>query len=139
MHAQTGRTAGNGALMRTAIVGLTRPGDRVATAAAARAVAELTHATAPGVAAADHLEVWLVDSNNRDDNPHLDFVLADTADAVAALRAERKRVLLHCVAAQQRTPSVALAYAVRHLGREPGSAAYDLRETVPGARGSGLL
>ena len=43
LHAETGRTAGNGALMRTAVVGLTRLADREATAAAARTVAELTH------------------------------------------------------------------------------------------------
>ena len=41
---RTGRAAGNGALMRTGIVGLTRLGDRDHTAASARAVAELTHA-----------------------------------------------------------------------------------------------
>lgn len=40
----TGRAAGNGGLMRTGIVGLTRLDDRDATAAAARAVCELTHA-----------------------------------------------------------------------------------------------
>lgn len=44
LHARTGRTAGNGALMRNAIIGLTRLGDPLATAASARAVAELTHA-----------------------------------------------------------------------------------------------
>lgn len=44
LHAATGHTAGNGALMRNGIVGLTRLNDREATAAAARAVAELTHA-----------------------------------------------------------------------------------------------
>ena len=44
VHAATGRSAGNGALMRTAVVGLTRLADRGATAAAARAVAGLTHA-----------------------------------------------------------------------------------------------
>ena len=44
LHARTGRTAGNGALMRTSIVGLARVHDRDATARAARAVAELTHA-----------------------------------------------------------------------------------------------
>jgi ADP-ribosyl-[dinitrogen reductase] hydrolase len=38
------RSAGNGALMRTSIVGLVAPADREATAEAARAVAELTHA-----------------------------------------------------------------------------------------------
>lgn len=42
-HAGGARTAGNGALMRGGIVGLTRLDDRDATAAAATAVAELTH------------------------------------------------------------------------------------------------
>lgn len=44
LHAETGHTAGNGAVMRNGIVGLTRLNDPEATAAAARAVAELTHA-----------------------------------------------------------------------------------------------
>ncbi|GAA5161343.1 hypothetical protein GCM10011366_09450 [Ornithinimicrobium tianjinense] len=43
LHERTGRTAGNGALMRTAVVGLHRLDDRDATAGAARAIAELTH------------------------------------------------------------------------------------------------
>lgn len=43
-HARTGHTAGNGALMRTGIVGLSRLGDREMTAASARSVASLTHA-----------------------------------------------------------------------------------------------
>lgn len=44
LHERTGRSAGNGALMRNSVVALTRLDDRHATAAAARAVAELTHA-----------------------------------------------------------------------------------------------
>ncbi|WP_318657233.1 ADP-ribosylglycohydrolase family protein [Cellulosimicrobium composti] len=43
LHAATGRTAGNGALMRTGVVGLVALDDRVATARAARSVASLTH------------------------------------------------------------------------------------------------
>ncbi|MFF2267859.1 ADP-ribosylglycohydrolase family protein [Cellulosimicrobium cellulans] len=43
LHAATGRTAGNGALMRTGVVGLVALDDRDATARAARAVAEITH------------------------------------------------------------------------------------------------
>lgn len=43
-QALSGRGAGNGALMRTGIVGLTRLDDRDATAQAAAAIAELTHA-----------------------------------------------------------------------------------------------
>ena len=44
LDAATRRTGGNGALMRNGIMGLTRLDDRWATAASARAVAELTHA-----------------------------------------------------------------------------------------------
>lgn len=44
LHARTGRTAGNGALMRTAPVALAFLEDPERTARAARAVAELTHA-----------------------------------------------------------------------------------------------
>jgi ADP-ribosylglycohydrolase len=43
LHQRTGLTAGNGALMRTSVVGISRVDDRDATARAARAVAELTH------------------------------------------------------------------------------------------------
>jgi len=41
---------------------------------------------APGVVAGDHVEVWLIDDDQRDKNQNLDFVLADTAAAVAAQR-----------------------------------------------------
>lgn len=44
LHEQTRKTAGNGALMRTGVVGLVALDDRERTAQAARAVAELTHA-----------------------------------------------------------------------------------------------
>lgn len=44
LHQRTGRTAGNGALMRTAPVALTAIGDPERTARTARAIAELTHA-----------------------------------------------------------------------------------------------
>lgn len=55
LHAATGRTAGNGALMRTGVVGLVALDDRAATAAAARAVAELTH---PDPLAGDSCVLW---------------------------------------------------------------------------------
>jgi ADP-ribosyl-[dinitrogen reductase] hydrolase len=44
LHTRTGKTAGNGALMRTGVVGLVALTDREATARAATAVARLTHA-----------------------------------------------------------------------------------------------
>ncbi len=55
LHARTGRTAGNGALMRTAVVGLVDLGSREVTAGAARAVAALTH---PDPLAAESCVLW---------------------------------------------------------------------------------
>lgn len=43
LHERTGKTAGNGSLMRTSPVALAHLGDSLAIAAAARAVSELTH------------------------------------------------------------------------------------------------
>lgn len=57
LHDDTGHTAGNGALMRTGIVGLALMGDVGATVDAARAIAELTHAD---VLAGDACVIWAV-------------------------------------------------------------------------------
>ncbi len=90
-------------------------------------------APAPGVAASDHVEVWLIDRDDRDANPHLDHVLTQAADTVAALRAEGRIVLLHCVAAQSRTPTVAALYAARHRGIPPTAALADVIAVLPDA------
>ena len=46
------------------------------------------------------------------DNPHGGFVIDDAARTVLRLRAEGKRVYLHCVASQSRTPTVATRVAM---------------------------
>lgn len=48
-----------------------------------------------------------------DANPNLDFVLIDTVRLIEQLRNEGRTVLLHCVACQSRTPTVAALYAAR--------------------------
>lgn len=65
-----------------------------------------------------HVEVRLIDKNDpaENPNPNLDFVLLDTVNAIAALRAEGRTVLVHCAQAQSRTPSVAALYAALHGG-----------------------
>lgn len=93
---------------------------------------------AAGVSPEDHVEMWLVDSELADDNTHLSFVLDDAAAAVQAFRSEGKRVLLHCVAAQQRTPSAAVRYAVRQ-GVDARDAAEAIVSALPSTRGRGLL
>lgn len=92
-----------------------------------------TEQTPPGVAPADHLEVWLLDEPGPARNPHLDLVLADAADAVARLRAEGRTVLLHCVAAQSRTPTVAALYAHRHRGVPLAAAVAEVCAALPAA------
>ena len=87
---------------------------------------------APGVAERDHVVVWLADSGHKR-NPHLDFVLHEAAGAVAALRSEGRTVLIHCVAAQSRTPTVAALYSALHLGVEPRRAVKDVAAALPGA------
>lgn len=67
-------------------------------------------------------------------NPNLDHVLREAADVIADLRAERRTVLVHCAAAQSRTPTVGAAYAVRHLGVPPDDALDALLDALPDAR-----
>ncbi len=96
----------------------------------------------PGAAvqAQDHVEVWLIDSDRPELNPNLDFVLMEAADAVRELRSEGKTVLLHCVQAQSRTPTVAALYGARLTGRSPRSCLTDIQQVLPDAHpNAGLL
>jgi ADP-ribosylglycohydrolase len=84
------------------------------------------------IAPANHVEVRLIDRDGE--NPNLEFVLADAADAVAALRAEGKTVLLHSVHGISRTPAVAALYAARHLGVPAQTALAAIRRGLPHAQ-----
>ena len=64
----------------------------------------------PGV---EHQVVGLID-RGPGDNPNLAFVLADTADFIASRADAGRSVYVHCVAAQNRTPTIAAAFLARH-------------------------
>jgi ADP-ribosyl-[dinitrogen reductase] hydrolase len=81
----------------------------------------------------DHLEVWLVDDPSPEKNPNLDFVLYDTADAIAALRAYGRTVLVHGVSGRSRMPTVAALYSARHLGVPMDEVLKDLQRVLPSA------
>ena len=85
------------------------------------------------VAEQDHVEVWLVDDNDVAKNPNLDFVLRDAATVVGSLRAEGRTVLLHCVQAQSRTPTVAALYGADITGRPVDECLKDVVAVLPGA------
>ncbi|PWD51204.1 ribosylglycohydrolase [Serinibacter arcticus] len=54
----------------------------------------------------------LQDVADPESNPNLDAVLLDAARTVRDLRREGRTVLVHCVAAHSRTPTVGIAYAM---------------------------
>lgn len=85
---------------------------------------------APHLPAADWVRVWMHDRANANANLH--FTLDEAAAAVAALRAEGRRVLLHCWAGASRTPAVATRYAVAALGAPPLPTLATMIRTVGG-------
>ena len=91
-----------------------------------------------GIEPANQVEVRLLDSSSEEANPNLVFTLADTAAFVDELRQEGHRVLVHCVAAQQRTPSVGAAYAI-YRGATPKEARQMIAEVLPHSRRRGRL
>lgn len=60
-----------------------------------------------------HVEVRLIDRAEADDNPHLDRVLLDAVRTVEEFRAQGRTVLVHCVQALSRTPTIAALYGAR--------------------------
>ena len=66
--------------------------------------------------APERVEVRLLDEDSPEANPNLDFLLADLAEAITTWRDAGKRVLVHCVQAERRTPAVAAAYLASRLG-----------------------
>lgn len=79
--------------------------------------------------AADHAEFWLIDG----ENPYPEFTLRDAAETVRELRAEGKRVLLHCVRMESRTPTVAAFYGALVTGSGRGEAPERVRTVLPHA------
>jgi hypothetical protein len=81
----------------------------------------------PGVPPEVHATFWVIDSPVEDENAHAAFVLREAAVAVERFRAEGKTVLLHCVRAESRTPTVAALYGSRVAGITPLQALEGLR------------
>ena len=80
-----------------------------------------------------HVEVRLIDSVEADENPHLDHVLLDAVGAVEELRAQGRTVLLHCVEAYSRTPTVAALYGARVRGVSGDEALRAVLDVLPEA------
>lgn len=77
----------------------------------------------------DHAEFWLIDGQNL----YSEFTLRDAAETVRTFREEGKRVLLHCVRMESRTPTVAAFYGALVTGSTPGDALERVRSVLPKA------
>ena len=66
-------------------------------------------------------------------NGDLDFVLTDTVRLIEQLRNEGRSVLLHCVACQSRTPTVAALYGARKQGISGVLALREITRVLPNA------
>ncbi|HUS23012.1 MAG TPA: ADP-ribosylglycohydrolase family protein, partial [Aeromicrobium sp.] len=82
----------------------------------------------------EHHETWLIDVAGAEHNPNLEFMLRDLASAIAGWRDEGRPVLVHCVRAESRTPTVAAAYLCDRFGLSGSDALARVREVLPGAR-----
>jgi ADP-ribosylglycohydrolase/protein-tyrosine phosphatase len=80
-----------------------------------------------------HTEVRLIDRSEPDENPHLDFVLAETVHLIEQLRVEGRTVLVHCVGAYSRTPTIGALYGARLRNISADEALRDIQAVLPGA------
>ena len=87
---------------------------------AGQSLCEVGREDFPRVPPRDHLQMWLVD--HPGDNNQAHFVIDQAARAIAMLRAEGKRVFVHCHAGRSRTPVVAARYTAITSGAAPDEA-----------------
>jgi ADP-ribosyl-[dinitrogen reductase] hydrolase len=81
----------------------------------------------------EHHEVVLVDRPGDASNPNLAAVLLDAAEAIATLRAEGKRVFVHCVDGRSRTPTVAAIHLAARDGVSGRAAWERVAAVIPDA------
>lgn len=77
--------------------------------------------------------IWLMDHPDPEENPNLDFIFSDLADQMCAWRMAGRRVFVHCVRTESRTPAVAAGYLAQRLGVSGREALERVRRTLPRA------
>ncbi|KPN19391.1 hypothetical protein AO716_06305 [Arthrobacter sp. Edens01] len=86
-----------------------------------------------GIAPENQATFWLVDSASPESNAAAAHVLNEAAAAVELFRAEGRTVLVHCVRAESRTPSVAALYGARVAGGSALDASKRVLRALPRA------
>ena len=81
----------------------------------------------------EQIDVRLIDDIGPLMNPNLGFVLTDTVLLIGQLRNEGRTVLLHCVTAASRTPTVAALYGAHTQGISGKAALREVISVLPDA------
>jgi ADP-ribosyl-[dinitrogen reductase] hydrolase len=89
--------------------------------------------------ALSHIPVFVIDREDEHLNPNLHFSLWDTSRTLTELLSEcaeddHARVVLHCVQAQNRTPTFTVAYLVTQCGYTIDEAVAEVRSCLPHAQ-----
>ncbi|HUG83401.1 MAG TPA: ADP-ribosylglycohydrolase family protein [Euzebya sp.] len=87
--------------------------------------------TPPGV---EHHRFWLIDQPEATANPNLEFVVDQAVQAVRTLRAEGKRVYLHCWGGRSRSATVAALVAAEVTGEDSATTLGRITAALPEAR-----
>ena len=80
-----------------------------------------------------HAEVRLIDRPEHDENPHLDYVLLDTVRTIERFRRDGPTLLVHCVRAYSRTPTVGALYGAWLRGVRADEALRDISAVLLGS------
>lgn len=93
----------------------------------------------PPVAAGDHVNVWLIDSEDPAENPNLELVADQTLKMLLRLRSEGKTVYMHCARGASRTAFIGALYGA-HLGHIPAvEALAEIQQAMPAAKPNALF
>ncbi len=86
-----------------------------------------------GIDRADHIQVWLIDSADPEENRNLGFVAQQAVGMIADLRDAGRAVYLHCVHAHSRTPFIAALYGREVTGRPAAEVMDEVLAVLPDA------
>lgn len=87
----------------------------------------------------NHVNVWLVDSDDPAANPNLDFVVEQTLDLLLRLRDEGRTIYLHSERGRSRAPFIAALYGTRLTGVPAPQVLRRIQQDLPHAAPTGAF
>ncbi len=93
----------------------------------------------PALPPTAHVRVWLNDSDDPRDNPHLELVAEQATRIIMDLRNEGSNVYVHCMDGRSRTPFIAALYGARVGGAAALEMLGEIQSVAPAAEPNALF